>query len=70
MKSYSHHGQFIKAYLDRLGFNKSAVARNASLSKQGLNDALKRTRLDENLLERIGKAVNFDFIAEFEKQRN
>jgi len=45
------------------------VARNASLSKQGLNDALKRDRLDNELLERLGKAVNYDFIAELEKQR-
>lgn len=61
MESYSHHGQFIKAYLDRLGFNKSAVARNAALSKQGLNDVFKRERLSRDLLERIGEAVNFDF---------
>ena len=39
------------------------------MSKQGLNDALKRARLDEDLLERLGKAVNFDFVAEFDKQR-
>lgn len=62
-----HHGQLVKAYLDRYGYTKAAVARNASLSKQGLNNLFDSERIDAGTLVRISKAINHDLLADIER---
>lgn len=59
-----HHGQLIKEYLDKYGYNISAVARNCNRSKQAMNGWFKKARWTEEMLELVSDATNHDFHSE------
>lgn len=67
MSKKVHHGELVKAYLDRFGYTKAAVARNASMSKQGLNNLFDSERIESGTLVRLSKAINHDLLADIEQ---
>lgn len=63
-----HHGQVVKEYLDKYGYNKTRVAQNSHMAKQTLNGLLKRAQLPEEDLVKLSRATNHDFVEDIHRR--
>ncbi|MDR0231253.1 MAG: hypothetical protein LBI82_03955 [Dysgonamonadaceae bacterium] len=60
-------GKKIKAIVEQKGMATSEFARRLSTTNQNAHDIFKRTSIDTELLERIGKILDHDFFQYYTK---
>jgi len=56
-----HHGQIIKQRIDQLGINQTKLADKLNMSRQNMSHVLKRQSIHNDLLKRLGEALETDF---------
>ncbi len=62
MQKKVHQGEFIKSVLDEHDKILARIAEKAGMSPQNLQSVFKRHRVDEDIVERIGRAAKLDMV--------
>ncbi|MBU0765999.1 MAG: helix-turn-helix domain-containing protein [Bacteroidetes bacterium] len=65
-----HMGKLVKERLEKVGMKKSELARRINRTSQNIYNIFKRETIDLEMLEMLGTALNYDFLAIYNRERD